>query len=263
MTIQPAPASNALIDEINKLYLVDSVDEVAVYRIKQQAQKLKVVDAVGAHVVLGMLGCLTWNEKEMRENHEAALRRSPSDPLANVNYGTSLRNMNFYSEAFDRWRRVYKLMPNDPDVVDTYVDLALLAGRFSESLPKISQWENMHPGKKHSLAGIAVKASAFLSKMGIGDDETERFQRAVSSVLCSEHARVAETTYAAVEESGSEAVVCEFSFNLPPDDIVDLNMKVADNIASELGGDWPRSIVYMFSPLEEEAQPCPSLATSS
>ena len=103
MTIQPALASNALIEEINALFRSRSVTEIATRRIRREAEKLKTSDARGAYMVLGMLDCLAWTEKDMRENHERVLRLASSDFYVYLNYVTSLDRMNFVSEAYARW----------------------------------------------------------------------------------------------------------------------------------------------------------------
>lgn len=262
MTLQPEPLRNELIDELNRLYLADTVDEVAIFRIKQRAQKLKAVDPVGAHTVLGMLGCLTWNEQEMRENHKSAIRRAPGDVNAIKNFGTSLQKTNFYSDALGQWRVLYKIAPDQPEIVSSYIDIAVLAGCFSEALSMVHQWGIMHPGKKHSLFGFVTMAVALLSKSELGDSETEEFQKVVSSVLSSERARVVENFYTIAGDKGSEAVVSEFTFNLPPDAVSDLNIKVVDNIVDKFGAGWPLSIVYMFSPHEKQGRLCQSRVKS-
>lgn len=253
MTIQPALAGNALIEEINALFRSRSVTEIATRRIRREAEKLKASDARGAYMVLGMLDCLAWNEKDMRENHERVLRLASSDFYVYLNYVTSLDRMNFVSEAYARQQAVYSRWPNEPDVVDACIWTALRAGRISAAHGFLAQWRKLYPDKPQVHEGFISTAKEILNAHGIDDDQGERMQEAVSSVLRAMRVFVLERNYYAVSED-SGVVNYELALDLLLDSVIDLNMKVADRVVETFGNEWPSAVVYSFVPIEDGEQ---------
>lgn len=251
MTTQPALASGKLIDEINTLYQNREVTEIATWRIRREAEKLKASDAQGAYMVLGMLDCLAWDEKGMRENHERVLRLASSDIYAYLNYVTSLDRMNFVSEAYDRQQGIYRRWPNEPDVVNKCILIALKAGRISVAKRFLDVWDKLHPDKQHLHAEFIASAEKILKEHNISDAQGERMQDAVSSVLRDSRVFVFERNYYAIPEEDG-VVNYELVLNLSLNAVVDLNMKVADYIVEKFEGEWPSSVVYTFVSAEED-----------
>lgn len=253
MTAQLALASNALIDEINTLFRGRVVTDIATRRIRREAERLKAADARGAYMVLGMLDCLAWSENGMRENHERVLRLASSDFYVYLNYVTSLDRMNFVSEAYTRQQAVYNRWPNEPDVVDACIWTALRAGRISAAHGFLAQWRKLYPDKPQVHEGFISAAKEILNAHGIDDNQGERMQEAVSSVLRATRVFVVERNYYAVSEDGG-VVNYELVLDLPLDSVINLNMKVADHVVETFGSEWPSAVVYSFVPTEDGEQ---------
>lgn len=253
MTAQPALASNALIDEINALYRSRSMNEIAARRIRHSAEKLKNTEPRGAYMVLAMLDCLAWKDQGMRENHERALLLAPSDVFVHLNYVTSLDRLNLASEAFDRLRRVYDQWSNVPEVVDACVKSSIRAGRIFAAEDFIGQWNRLRPDTPHVNEGFVAEAVKIFNAWGLDDNQGERMQKAVSSVLRAARVFVVGRNYCAISEEDG-IVNYELVLDLSLDAVIDLNMKVADHVVETFGNEWPSAVVYSFVPMEDGEQ---------
>lgn len=74
---QPAPITNELADEINRLSLRRSPDDATIYRLKKKARDLMRIDAVAAHCALARLELIARNLPAMEEEIRILSRFPP------------------------------------------------------------------------------------------------------------------------------------------------------------------------------------------
>ena len=169
----PAPKINALIDRLEALHRSEAPDELELRRLRQEAQRLLDHDPGDAHMVLGMIACMTDREAEAINQHELALRCSWNTQRA-LSYTTTLRSFYRYDEAI---HQAQTLMQRDPlclDGIQAALRNAYAAGRFQLVDQLLAEYHKRVPGRWTSeLADIETGVRLVLpmiERLALTDD---------------------------------------------------------------------------------------------
>lgn len=144
-----AKKSSRLIDELNKLALAESVNELALVRLKLEAEELLRSDRSGAFMVLGAISSLLRDEKAMHRYHRSALDWADDRVLALFNYGNSMAWMGDYSGALELSKMSYELAPNTR-ALDLMIRSALSLGLNGLVRKLLDEWKKL-TGEEHEL----------------------------------------------------------------------------------------------------------------
>jgi tetratricopeptide (TPR) repeat protein len=107
----PIPATKAaqLINDINEIAHSDIRDEIALARIRRQAEALLPYHREGAFMVLGAVSSLVGDEEAMHRYHGSSVECSVNKAEAYFNYATSLLWRNDFSGALELLKKSYAL----------------------------------------------------------------------------------------------------------------------------------------------------------
>jgi hypothetical protein len=104
----PATKYTDLIHAVNDIVTSGRRDEVALMRIRRQAERLLDADRIGALTVLGAVAGLLGDEKTMHARHLAALELTDGSYDALYNYANTLGWASNYSSALAMAKRAYE-----------------------------------------------------------------------------------------------------------------------------------------------------------
>lgn len=178
--------ANDLVEQINAFRGRGKVTQVQLARLKREARALLKADAHGAYVVLGALAALEKNDREMREQHERAIRLNPDDEWARINYATSLRNLGFVAEALSQVHKLFIDQPDNLGALEHAIAYAVGAGNIHLAQELIQEWRIRKPGEKHFLEDLCSEYTRSLESHEVSDEMAQEFVSAALEHLHNE-----------------------------------------------------------------------------
>lgn len=148
----PAKKSAQLIDELNALAFSKPINELALARIRKEAEALLRSDKGAAFMVLGAISSIRGDEKEMHRHHGAAIEQAGDTALAYFNYANSLGWMENYSGAFEMAGKAYEL-GHDPCALDIMLCSAFALGLRGLVRELLGEWRQI-TGQAHKLENV-------------------------------------------------------------------------------------------------------------
>jgi len=134
MAYEPVPAQKGreLVDQAAEIARSPELDEVALQRIAAEARRLMASNAVGAHMVLGIVAAIRGDAALVRKHYEIALGLDRS-AVTWFNFSMSLAAVDEHSDALAVALRGLEHHPDDAALTDRAADAALESGRFVEA----------------------------------------------------------------------------------------------------------------------------------
>jgi tetratricopeptide (TPR) repeat protein len=145
----PALKYNDLISDINALLIANKRDEVALMRIRRQAESLLDADKIGSLTLLGTVAGLLGDEKTMHARHLAVLELTDGSSDALYNYANTLAWAGNYSSALAMAKRAYEAS-HAPAALGLMIISAQALGLASLFRTLCAQWHEL-TGRKHEL----------------------------------------------------------------------------------------------------------------
>lgn len=247
---QPESASSKLVDRVNTLLGEARPSELVLHAIKRDAKALlRNADAFNAYLVLGMVACLERNPDETRNYHSKALNLH-NNYIANLQFGTSLENLGFFSEAVIYLERAHKLAPDSKDALDKLIRFTAFSCQFQYSAQLLEKWDRLCPKEPHPKTVSTKEIATFMKEYSIPDKEAEEVQRIAIDNLVSRNIFHGGSCYFHLP---SEDGVRWFEYVMKVDKtsqvLADLNSDLADIIANKVSSKIMNSVVVRYSPL--------------
>ncbi|MGE4296840.1 MAG: tetratricopeptide repeat protein [Desulfovibrionaceae bacterium] len=143
----PAPAHIGLVDEISVRLGEGQLSEFEIAMYIKKADALMNVSPEVAHCALGILACLSNDEKRAREHHKIAIKLS-SQPCFLFNYACSLSYLKHYEEALSYFLQAVEKAPDVPRHLNLAIKLAFeLDSPALERL--LTLWAKLNKGEDH------------------------------------------------------------------------------------------------------------------
>ena len=149
MSAQPKIIADDLTHEIHAHAFAVEIPELALKRLSRDAKKLLRADAASAYMLLGMIAALAFDHEELRKNHRAAIKLSPSEAMLYRNYIVSLRRVSLIGEALRVAREFYGKCPRDAQAKLSMYETLMLCGRYLEA----KDWLTAHPKIAENIDG--------------------------------------------------------------------------------------------------------------
>lgn len=242
----PQSKANELIEELNKLNRTEQKNPFALKQIKAEVEKLRKTDALSAYVILGMIACIERDVEAMIAHHKNAIQLSPGDFGAKFNFGNSLHNLGFFSEACKYHVSAYKLDRGNLTFLDTTIDNMAAAGRMHEVKSWIEEWEKLNPGKIHPKHNHITALCKLLDETEIPDSLAESLQETAMALLRENKIYGCPITTEILSDEGT-LISYEISVPASLKTVAGYNYELSNRIAEKF--DDPRSdkIVFSFS----------------
>ena len=187
-TMQPEPATQQLVGQIEEWRAAGVRNDVELQRIKQQVEQLKgTAQRAYAYMLLGMIACLRDDPETMRSNHETSVLLDPTNKVVNDNYCTSLLATGFLQEPLEREGKAFTESGENPDYAPKYTGALFSAGRIDDAIAIMKKTNTEIVGDTHMTLGQLGEWRDVLADCEVSDDEA---QEAI------------ETVYATMQEHG-------------------------------------------------------------
>ena len=229
MASGPAPATKAdeLIERLAFLAQSRGNDELEVGRIARDANALMDADPAGAHVVLGAVAAARGDAAETKHRYRIALQLN--DSFTNRrNYSVSLSLLEEHDEAFDVVKGMLESHPNDVELLDHAIRLALESALLSEATRLCDQRDRVAPNRKNRLASQIREVAAAVAARSFTEGGVREALRTVAEIQRSEGVRTVRVgiTHDTVEQS----FLYLRGVNASPETVAALNERLADSI---------------------------------
>lgn len=180
----PEKKSTIIIDNLNRL-LSSEYSDFELNKYKIESKQLIKSDPVYAYIALGIISTLEKKENEMRDYFNKALKLDNHNCDTITNYSISLRNLAFFSEAFEKSLELIKLQPDNLDYINYAIGFAYLSGNIylpsSDNL--LRSWNKLNPGKCHSLEDYRNRALSILADNKFEPDVLKTIHSCIEKVL--------------------------------------------------------------------------------
>jgi tetratricopeptide (TPR) repeat protein len=247
---QPKEAAYELIEHLNDLVLRGERDELAIHRVKREAERLKNTDPASAYLLLGMVACLERDLSSSRKYHQKALN-ARNDFVTNINFALSLARLGAISEATPYFERAVKIQPENITALEMLIDNVLTACRFRCTRDLLRKWKSLNPDKEHRLEKDIVNYVSILEGNKVSDEEAETLLKLASDQMLANSLYPSFTNPVAEIEIFEEDSIkwVDYSINIQGkvDDVVEMNCRLADVVAENVAPKVLKSIVIRYA----------------
>lgn len=198
-------------------------NEFVLSRLKAQARANLKVDAAKSYTVLGVIACLSRDEKEMRANHARALKLAPNDLVGRINFATSLWKLGFLGESYQVLSKLFDDIPDDRHVLDSMIRQSMLFGQWERFVALLSEWDSRNPDEPHLNSGILSVIESHL-QTGFDTEATGRMIEETMALLRDQGICPVDTALACC----GDEVVCRVFIDRPVETIVELNEQLRE-----------------------------------
>ena len=140
--------ANELIDALTRLDQSELFDELAAGRLSRDARALMKADAAGAHTVLGGIAGIEGDAAKVHEHYKVALKLSGRTIWTLGNYATALGKAGVLDEAFKAIIEAHECAPDDLEILELAISIAVQGGRFRESRSLYERWNALQPNRQ-------------------------------------------------------------------------------------------------------------------
>ena len=247
MNHKPEIKANSLNKQADSLFGEPDRDEFTIAKLKTEAKQLVPTDPFNGKILLGKLAALEHKIVELRNNFESAIKLQPNNPVGISSYAGSLDFLGFFSEARELGKKAYNLAQGDPIYLTNVIEGSIHSGRFQDALKYLKKWDALMPKERHSIAQQIVQFADFLLSNGISDDSVEMYQQIVSDLMHDSEIYTFEGQRDILEDEDSACLSIMIEINNSLEEIVQLNMKLAEIIArTELPDNLTDHVNYVF-----------------
>jgi len=246
MTSQAKPKGVELVERINSFTSDDRKNTFLLESIKKEAKILVQSDPARAYMILGMLSCFENDMSEVHSNHQNALKLSPSDYEANLNYAQSLHVTGYFSKAKEYAEKI--INKNPIGALNFLIKNSMMSCRFSDVLNWIDEYKKINPQQNHENEKLTKLITFLFKDKNIIDDDVEHLQKLAYSLLHKNEIYFTDKKMGILEDEESRWLSYMILMDEPVSRIVDLNEKLAKRMADEnLSSNLTSSVVIMYS----------------
>ena len=247
MNHQPEIKANSLIKQVESLFDAPERDEFTIAKLKTEAKQLVSTDPFNGKILLGKLAALEHRINELRSHFESAIKLQPNNPIGISSFAASLDFLGFYSEARELGEKAYKLAQGDPRYLINVIEGSMHSGRYQDALKYLKKWDALVPKEKHSIAQQIDQFAEFLITNDISDDSVEMYQQIVSDLMHDSKIYTFAGQTDILEDEDSACLSIMIKTNKTIEEIVQLNIKLAEIIArTELPENLTDHVNYVF-----------------
>ena len=231
----------------------DLVNDLLLARLKKDARASMSVDPVVAHIALGAIASLEWNDAELDEHFQAAL--SLEDCVeARQNYATSLSQVERVFDAWEQLRMASQMEPGDLHLLDRTIGSAYVAGDFAAARELCETYGKRSPGNRHRSQTQIERADFVLKSQAISPQQIHAHLVVAYGLLRERKVASRSITVETFVEPGNQLVMYHIRLSQSDEFIESLELELADRLFDQvqdinLGAFW---VGYSKEDEEEE-----------
>lgn len=125
---QPARKISTLIHELTEFLLEETVDEIGLARLKNEAKPLLIKNPAEGHLALGMIACIRGDVEKTIHHHELSIKIGKNKLWLRQNYVLSLYHLGMYSEGLEKGLSCLEEDKQDVDFIHILLTMAIETG---------------------------------------------------------------------------------------------------------------------------------------
>ena len=177
MSMQPAPATQELADEIDA-YVVRGrkLTPFEIKGLEKKANTLKnKISYAEYYALLGMIETFSRDAESVMYNFNNALKLSPADIHISTNYIIALNQIGSHLEAFTFGKTLLNKLSNER-LLHALMESACSLGRFHDACNLLSK---LTTPEQNDWFPFITKAVEIFDSAQVGDDEAEQDRKSV------------------------------------------------------------------------------------
>ena len=224
----PVPKQNQLLEQVAVLATSPILNEIALRRLEDEAQKLVRADASGAHAVLGAVAAIRGDGDEVARHHELSIKLDCDVPNW-LYYCTSLGIVDDPVELLNVAERASSMYPDVQEFLDFRIVSSLETAAFHEAQALCSDWADRY-GRRHNVARAAGTLASATDANWFSAKGARKVLELGRDVLRNKGVRV--TEHGTVSQPDDDAFLWSRQVLAPPESAAELNEEFADRIAA-------------------------------
>ena len=232
MASGPAPATKTheLIERLAFLSQSRSNDELEIGRIARDANALMDADPAGAHMVLGAVAAVRGNLADTKHHYRVALQLDHSY-TNQMNYSVSLSLLEEHEEAFDVAKGMLASHPDDVELLDHAIRLALESAFLSEATRLCDRRDRLAPNRQNRQAAAIREVAAAVAAGSFTEEGVREVLRTVAETQQSEGVR--KVRWGITHDIVENSFLYLRGVNASPETVAALNERLADSIVDK------------------------------
>lgn len=229
--------------------------EIEEKRLRRDFKEAMKVDAGAAHMALGVLDALTWNEEDMREHFRVAADLGESlSAVYFLNLAASLKCITKVEESAKVMADASEKWPNDTDVLRVAAGKHLVSGQFSAALMYLQRLAVITPETAEADMAMVENVVSILRQTGATEDEAATLFRLAFAVAAKHKLTTNVVNYRVDLDPSDPFVVLTIKVHVGAEKAVALECELDDLMAET----WPETrhssaIFVCFSPMSAAA----------
>lgn len=207
----------------------DRINEFTLAKLRRDARASLSVDPVVAHVALGAIASMEWDDEGADYHHREAIRYQ-DDSMTRMNYSISLLNL---QRAHDAWLQVCiaaDAEPADLELQRRAIKAGFLAGEFSDSQRRIDLYAKRSPGRPYEDAERIAQVTRILAERNISEASVRQMIDTALGVLRDHKVENHHMQVRAIEEPGDKSVMYAILIDRPKAELVQLERDLVDRL---------------------------------
>ena len=226
----PARKTTALVNSLKGLERAERVDDLALKRLRREAQTLMKVDAVGAHSILGAMAGIEGNAAQVRKHYEIALQISARESEVLTNYAAALSKAGKMNDAFKTVTEAHERHPDDLSILQDAINIAAQGARFREGRVLCERRRKLRPEGPHDDEATMIALTEAVGREAFDEEAAQEVVQIAHEIRLAAGARYAGSgpapVYGEPDTFGFDILV-----RVPPTEAADLNAALAERVA--------------------------------
>ena len=231
----PSPATKGaeLIEKLNSIVLDAEVDDLALWRIEQEARGLMAADPGEAHTVLGAVAALEGRTDDVRTHFRIAVQQSGNSADVYRNYSIALMSLGELIEALETAKQAFRRAPDDRSVLEHLISAALESGHFREARTLRDQFDRLSPERPLPDESLAVMLGDAVEREVFREKSVQKLLQVVHEILKSEGIRRIGQSTLMADVSYPDSFLYGIHIFTSPARAAELNETLANRLAAQ------------------------------
>lgn len=237
----PKTTGAELQERLSELAASQTLNEVALARLKVDAEKLMPIDAGAAHTVLGGIAALQWRQGELDDHHRIVIGLGDT-ALAHNNYAISLQLAQRRDDAADQALIASEKDPLDLEYSRRAIRYLATAGRIEDAMTQLRQFTERFSSEPLLDVLNVPDIQAAMTQFCVSEDELRVCQREAFALLREKKIRASYINFEAMDSPDTGMII--FAIRVPG------SLKQMMELDAELGERlfqvWPEPSLNRF-----------------
>ena len=246
-TQSKATRGSELVARLTAIGGAQVLDEVSLRQVAREAESLMSADAVAAHTVLGGIASLKRDTESVHDHYKVALKLAGRSTESLSNYAASLGEAGQMNEAFEKIVEAHERSPDDLEVLEAAISMAVQSASFRKSLDLYQRWNRLCPDRLMKDEASMARGAEAVERGAFSEDGAQQIVRLGHQVRSDGNARHAGTRMLALREQ-ADTFLYELHVHASHERAAELGEEFADRIVcdDDLMADAGKRLVVVF-----------------